>query len=82
MNDAPDGSDYELIVCGIVPQSSKHAAEVGEFVKGLKGLEKNIAKIILGTKLLDDGFHIPADFDIKKEMEEFKDSFISEINKK
>lgn len=82
VNDAPDGSDYELIVCGIIPQSSAHAAKVGEYVKTLSGIEKNIAKIILGIKLLDGGFHIPADFNLQQEMEEFKDSFISEINKK
>lgn len=81
-NMAPEGSDYEKIVCGIIPQSSKHATEVGEYVQGLSGLEKNIAKIILGIKLLDGGFHIPADFNLQQEMEEFKDSFISEINKK
>ena len=82
VNDAPDGSDYELIVCGIIPQSSEHAAKTGEYVKSLQGMEKNIAKIILGIKLLDGGFHIPADFNLQQEMEEFKDSFISEINKK
>lgn len=81
VNDAPEGSDYELIVCGIVPQSSQQAAKAAEYVKGLSGIEKNIAKIILGLKLLDGGFYIPVDFDLVKEMEEFKSSFIEEINK-
>ena len=80
--DAPEGSDYEKIVCGIVPQTSPQSVRVGEFVLGLKGLDKNIAKIILGIRWLDGEHYIPVDFDIKKEMEEFKDSFISEINKK
>ena len=80
--DTPDGSDYENIVCGIIPQTSPQATKVGEYVKGLKGLDKNIAKIILGIKLIDGERYIPVDFDISKEMEEFKSSFIEEINKK
>ena len=80
-SDTPDGSDYENIVCGIIPRTSPQSVKVGEYVKSLKELDKNIAKIILGLKLIDGGHHIPVDFDISKEMEEFKDSFISEINK-
>ena len=79
--DTPDGSDYENIVCGIVPQTSAQSIKVGEYVKAAKGLDKNIAKIILGLKLIDGERYIPVDFDLQKEMEEFKDSFISEINK-
>ena len=81
-SDTPDGSDYENIVCGLIPQTSPQATKVGECVKSLKGLDKNIAKIILGLRLIDGELRIPVDFDIQKEMEEFKDSFISEINKK
>ena len=79
--DTPDGSDYENIVCGLIPRTSPQSVKVGEYVKSLKGLDKNIAKIILGLKLIDGGHHIPVDFDISKEMEVFKDSFILEINK-
>ena len=79
--DTPDGSDYENIVCGIVPQTSPQATKVGEHVKALKGLDKNIAKIILGIRLIDGEHYIPVDFDLQKEMEDFKQSFISEINK-
>ena len=80
-SDTPDGSDYENIVCGLIPQTSPQATKVGEYVKSLTGIEKNIAKIILGIKLIDGERYIPVDFDIQKEMEEFKDSFIQEINK-
>lgn len=80
-SDTPDGSDYENIVCGLIPQTSPQATKVGEYVKSLKGLDKNIAKIILGLRLIDGELRIPVYFDIQKEMEEFKDSFISEINK-
>lgn len=81
-SDTPDGSDYENIVCGLIPQTSPQATKVGEYIKSLKGLDKNIAKIILGLRMIDGELRIPVDFDIQKEMEEFKDSFISEINKK
>lgn len=80
-SDTADGSDYENIVCGIVPQTSPQSRKIGECVIGLKGLEKNIAKIILGIHLLDGEHYIPVDFDLVKEMEGFKQSFISEINK-
>lgn len=80
-SDTPDGSDYENIVCGIIPQTSPQSVKVGEFVKGLKGLDKNIAKIILGLRLIDGELRIPVDFDLVKEMEDFKQSFISEISK-
>lgn len=77
----PDGSDHEKIVCGIIPQTSPQSRKIGEYVIGLNGLEKNVAKIILGLKLLDGEFYIPVDFDLQKEMEGFKSSFIEEINK-
>ena len=80
--DTPDGSDYENIVCGIVPQTSAQSIKVGEYVKAAKGLDKNIAKIILGLRLIDEERYIPVDFNIVKEMEDFKQSFIEEINKK
>ena len=81
-SDTADGSDYENIVCGIVPQTSPQSRKVGEYVHSLKGMDKNIAKIILAMRLIDGEHYIPVNFNIQKEMEEFKDSFISEINKK
>lgn len=79
--ETPDGSDYENIICGLVPQTSPQSIKTAEYIHSLKGMDKNIAKIILGTCLLDGGHHIPVNFDIVKEMEEFKDSFIESINK-
>ena len=80
--DTADGSDYENIVCGIVPQTSPQSRQSGEYVVALKGIDKSIAKIILGIHLLDGEHYIPVDFDLQKEMEDFKQSFIEEINKK
>lgn len=80
-SDTADGSDYENIVCGLVPQTSKQSVKTAEYVHALKGMDKNIAKIILAVHLIDGEHYIPVDFDLQKEMEEFKDSFISEINK-
>lgn len=77
-----DGSDFENILCGLVPQTSPQSVKVAEYVHSLKGMDKNIAKIILGVCLLDGDHYIPVDFNIVKEMEEFKDSFISELVKK
>ena len=81
-SDTADGTDYENIVCGLIPQTSKQSIKTAEYVHALKGMDKNIAKIILAIRLIDGEHYIPVDFDISREMEEFKDSFISEINKK
>ena len=81
-SDTADGSDYENIVCGIIPQTSPQSRKIGEYVTSLKGMDKNIAKIILAIKLIDGEHYIPVDFNLQQEMEEFKDSFIQEINKK
>lgn len=81
-SDTADGSDYENIICGLVPQTSPQSIKVAEYVHSLKGMDKNIAKIILGVCLLDGGHYIPVDFDIVKEMEDFKQSFIEELAKK
>ena len=80
-SDTADGSDYENIVCGLVPQTSKQSVKTAEYVHALKGMDKNIAKIILAIRLIDGEHYIPVDFDIAKEMEEFKDSFIESLNK-
>lgn len=80
--ETPDGSDAENIVCGLIPQTSPQSIKTGEYVKTLTSLDRNIAKIILGTRLLDGEMYLPAGFDMAKEIEEFKSSFISELNKK